>query len=252
LKPEKSKQFSFGAVFEPTKALTVSLDYWNVEKTDQIGVIAVESLLSTPALMSRFGSRIKRGADGFILYVETPVDNLGDLKTSGIDLDIRGRLDFGSTGRLNLGLAGTYVLNYDAQKYSGGDFGSFAGTGGDGSVPPVPRWQHTASAEWVTGDTAITLEQVYTRGWTESASSVNYNIGVDAPYNVKDSLRYNMSVAYKGIKDVTARFGIRNLFDQEPPFTASSSYGSHAAGYAASFTDPRGRFFYVNLGYQFK
>jgi hypothetical protein len=32
----------------------------------------------------------------------------------------------------------------------------------------------------------------------------------------------------------------------------SSSYGSHAAGYAASFADPRGRFFYASLGYQFK
>jgi iron complex outermembrane receptor protein len=31
-----------------------------------------------------------------------------------------------------------------------------------------------------------------------------------------------------------------------------SSFGSHAAGYAASFTDPRGRFFYVNVGYRFK
>jgi iron complex outermembrane receptor protein len=252
LKPEKSKQFSFGAVFEPSKSLTIALDYWNVEKTDQIGVIAAESLLATPVLLSRFGNRVKRGSDGFILYVETPVDNLGNLKTSGIDLDIRGRIDFGGAGRLNLGLAGTYVLAYDAQKYAGGEFGSFVGTGGDGSVPPVPRWQHTASAEWVSGTTAFTLEQVYTRGWTESAASVAANIGVDAPYNVKDSIRYNVSAAYKGIKNVTARVGIRNLLDTEPPFTASSSYGSHAAGYAASFTDPRGRFFYVNLGYQFK
>lgn len=252
LKPEKSKQFSFGAVFEPSKALTVSVDYWNIEKNDQIGVITVESLLQTPALMTRFGSRIKRGADGYILYVETPVDNLGNLKTSGIDLDVRGRVNLGSSGRLNLGLAGSYVLNYDSQKYSGGEYGSFAGTGGDGSVPPVPRWQHTASAEWVTGAYAFGVEQVYTRGWTESASSVNYNIGVDTTYQVKDSVRYNLSVAYKGVKDVTARFGVRNLFNTEPPFTASSSYGSHAAGYAASFSDPRGRFFYANLSYQFK
>ena len=99
---------------------------------------------------------------------------------------------------------------------------------------------------------AIGLEQVYTAGWTESAASVNYNIGVDAPHQVKASTRYNLSLAYKGIKDVTARIGVRNLFDTEPPFTASSSYGSHAAGYAASFTDPRGRFFYANLSYQFK
>jgi iron complex outermembrane receptor protein len=54
------------------------------------------------------------------------------------------------------------------------------------------------------------------------------------------------------VKNLTVRVGVRNLFDKEPPFTASSSYGSHAAGYAASFADPRGRFFYASLGYQFK
>jgi len=48
------------------------------------------------------------------------------------------------------------------------------------------------------------------------------------------------------------RLGVRNLFDEEPPFTAVASYGSHATGYAASFADPRGRFYYASLSYQFK
>ena len=59
-------------------------------------------------------------------------------------------------------------------------------------------------------------------------------------------------MAYRGIKGMTARLGVRNLLDTAPPFTASASYGSHATGYAASFTDPRGRFFYASLAYQFK
>ena len=252
LKPEKSQQFSVGMVFEPAKNLTMSVDYWDIKKTDRIGVIAAETLLSTPALSSRFATRIKRGADGFILFVETPVDNLGDLKTSGLDLDIRGSVDMGGAGRLNLGLAGTYLLNFDAQKFNGDSYLSLAGTGGDGSVPPSPKWQHTASAEWIKGDVGVTLEHVYTQGWTESAASVNANIFVDTEYQVKNSSRFNVAVAYKGIKNVTARFGVRNVFDTEPPFTASSSYGSHAAGYAASFSDPRGRFIYANVGYQFK
>jgi len=252
LKPEKSRQFSAGMVFEPAPSISVSLDYWNIEKKDQIGVIAADTLLTTPALVSRFGSRIKRGADGFILFVETPVDNLGDLKTSGIDVDVRGRLDLGSGGRLNLGWAGTYVAKYDAQKYAGGAFGHFVATGGDGSVPPIPRWQHTASAEWVYGSYSMTLEHVLTSGWTESAASVAANIGVEEAHKVSDSSRFNLSMTYKGIKNLTARLGVKNLFDKEPPYVASSSFGSHAAGYAASFTDPRGRFFYGSLSYQFK
>ena len=147
---------------------------------------------------------------------------------------------------------GTYVASYDAQKYAGSSYGSFVGTGGDGSVPPVPRWHHTASAEWQYSALSLTLEHVYTRSWAELASSVGANIGVEVAHRVSNSDRFNAAMAYKEIKNVTLRLGIRNLFDAEPPYVASSSYGSHAAGYAASFTDPRGRFWYGSLGYQFK
>jgi iron complex outermembrane receptor protein len=253
LKPETSRQFSAGLVFEPAKEVSLTLDYWNINKKDTIGVIAADNLLTTPDLLKKFGSRVKRNAAGFILFVETPVDNLGDLKMSGFDVDVRGRLALSEgSGRINLGLAGSYVANYDAQKYTGGPTGKFAGTGGDSSIAPVPRWQHTLSAEWQYNAVSFMVENVYTRGWTESAASVGANVGVEVAHRVSNSDRFNMSAAYKGIKNVTARLGVRNVFDAEPPYTASSSYGSHAAGYAASFTDPRGRFWYGSLAYQFK
>ncbi|MDC8770159.1 TonB-dependent receptor [Roseateles albus] len=253
LKPETSKQFTAGLVFEPAKEVSLTLDYWNINKKDTIGVIAADTLLTTPDLLKKFGSRVKRNAAGFILFVETPVDNLGDLKMSGFDVDVRGRIALSEgSGRINLGLAGSYVANYDAQKYTGGATGKFAGTGGDSTIAPVPRWQHTLSAEWQYSAFSFMVENVYTRGWTESAASVGANVGVEVAHRVSNSDRFNMSAAYKGIKNVTARLGIRNVFDSEPPYTASSSYGSHAAGYAASFTDPRGRFWYGSLAYQFK
>jgi iron complex outermembrane receptor protein len=98
----------------------------------------------------------------------------------------------------------------------------------------------------------VALQNVFVKGWTESAELVDANIGVHQAYRVKDSSRWNLSGIFTGLKDVTVRVGVRNLFDEDPPFTAVSSYGSHAAGYAASFTDPRGRFYYASLGYQFK
>lgn len=252
LKPEKSRQFSFGTVFEPSKALSITLDYWHVEKKDQIGVIAANTLLEKPELRTRFASRVKRNAEGFILYVETPVDNLGNLKTSGVDMDVRGRLSLGEGGNLNLGWAGTYVAKYDAQKFSGDKYQGFAGTGGDGSVAPVPRWQHTATAEWQYKDVSFVVEHTHVRGWMESKESVNANIYVEEPHQVQNADRINLSAAYKGFKGLTLRLGVKNLGDEEPPYVASSSFGSHAAGYAASFTDPRGRFWYATAAYQFK
>jgi len=253
LKPEKSRQFSVGLVLEPVKWISASLDYWNIQKKDQISVITGDAILTDPALLAKFGGRIHRTADGFLSYIDTPVENLGDLKTSGIDIDITTRWNLESLGKLTASVNGTYVDTFKRQAYADGPFTDYAGTAGDGgSVQPHPRWQHTVSFDLQQGVWGVALQNVFVKGWTESAELVNANIGVNAPYHVKDSSRWNLSGIFTGLKDVTVRVGVRNLFDEDPPFTAVSSYGSHAAGYAASFTDPRGRFYYASLGYQFK
>jgi iron complex outermembrane receptor protein len=66
------------------------------------------------------------------------------------------------------------------------------------------------------------------------------------------SSTWNTAVTYSGLKNLKLTLGARNLLDTKPPFAASSSYGSHAAGFAGSFSDPRGRFWYVSGTYQFK
>ena len=42
LKPERSRQFSLGAVLEPQRGMNISVDYWNIKKTDLISTIGVD------------------------------------------------------------------------------------------------------------------------------------------------------------------------------------------------------------------
>ena len=253
LKAEKSRQFSAGIVLEPAKWLSTSIDWWRIEKRDQISVITGDAILTDPALLAKFGNRIHRTADGFISYIDTPVENLGDLHTAGIDLDVTTRWVLPDVGKLTVALNGTYVDTWKRQAYKDDKFTSYAGTAGDGgSVQPHPRWQHSFSIDLQRDTWGATLENVFVKGWTESADLVDSNVGVHQEYRVKDSSRWNLSGLYTGLKGFSFRLGIRNLFDDEPPFTAVSSFGSHATGYAASFTDPRGRFYYASATYQFK
>lgn len=253
LKPEKSRQYSLGVLFEPAPWASAGLDYWNIRKKDQISVITGDAILTDPVLLSNFGSRVHRTADRFISFIDTPVENLGELRTAGWDFDAKARWDVPEVGRMTLGLAGTYISKWERQAYRGGPFTSYLGTAGDGgSVQPIPRWQHTLALDLQNGPWGATLENVFVRGWTESATLVEANVNVRKEHRVRDSERWNVSANYSGFKDLNLRFGIRNLFGEEPPFTAVSSFGSHAAGYAASFTDPRDRFFYVVAGYRFK
>ncbi|MFG6415139.1 TonB-dependent receptor plug domain-containing protein [Roseateles sp. DC23W] len=251
LKAEKSRQFAFGTVFEPVRDLSIALDYWNIEKRDQIGVISGDTLMTGNGLYDKYKSRVRRSPTGYIAYIETPVENLGKLKTSGIDFDIRSAFALGAMGRLGVGFAATRTLKFEQQNGRDEPFTDYLGKSLGGN-PPVPEWQHTLSFDWTLGSWNLALENVFTKGWQESAAVVNTNLGVDAPYNVKDTSRWNLSVSYRGIKDLRLTLGARNAFDQDPPFVASSSYGSHAAGFAGSFADPRGRFIYGSVSYQFK
>ena len=252
LKPEKSRQVSAGIVLEPMKDLSASLDYWEISKSNQIDSIGGDAMLTDAALYARYKSRIRRTADGFISYIETPVDNLGGLRTAGIDLNVKAAWTLAGLGRLGLELDGTYITRWTRQNGKDGPYVSYLGTAGDGAtVQPVPRWQHTLVFDWTSGAWGARLENQFVKGWTEPAALVDANIGVATDYHVKNSDRWNLSGAYTGVKNLTLRLGVKNLFDSAPPFTASSSYGSHAAGYAASFTDPRGRNYYAAASYKF-
>ena len=252
LKAEKSRQFALGAVFEPMRDLSIAIDYWNIQKKDQIGLISGDTLMAEPGLYDKYKTRVKRSpTTGFISYIETPVENLGELKTSGIDIDVRSAFAMGSLGRLGVGFAATRTLKYSLQNGKDLPFTDYVGKSLGGN-PPVPEWQHTLSFDWTLGSWNVALENVFTKGWQESAAVVNTNLGVNAPYDVKDTSRWNLAVSYRGFKNLRLALGARNAFDQDPPFVASSSYGSHAAGFAGSFADPRGRFIYGTATYQFK
>jgi outer membrane receptor protein involved in Fe transport len=58
---------------------------------------------------------------------------------------------------------------------------------------------------------------------------------------------WDVQAGYSGVRNLTVTFGIKNLFDRNPPFTNSSFNG-----YDPAYADPRGRTLYTRLGYAFK
>ncbi|HTS86000.1 MAG TPA: TonB-dependent receptor, partial [Usitatibacter sp.] len=92
LKPETSTQWSAGFVWEPTNASSIAIDYWAIDKNDTIGSITADTILANPddlTLYNRYIDRFHRSASGITLYVDQPLENLGELKTSGFDVDAR-------------------------------------------------------------------------------------------------------------------------------------------------------------------
>jgi iron complex outermembrane receptor protein len=252
LKPEKSRQWAIGLVTDPLPWLNATLDYWQIEKKDQIGQVGGDAIMTNPDLYVLYNSRIVRGSDGFITYIDQPVENLGGLRTAGIDVSLRTRWSLGAAGRFGLEFDATHLTKWEQQTGKGQPYLDYVGTAGDGAgVQPVPEFQYTLAGDWQWGNFGVRLENMFIKGWTESAGLVEANVGVAEAHKVKDSSIFNLQASYTGFSHLVLRLGVRNLFDEEPPFTAVSSYGSHAAGFAGSFSDPRGRFYYASATYKF-
>ena len=245
LKPETSTQWSAGFVFEPTTMLSFALDYWNIEKKDAIGSVTADAILANPndlTLYHQFIDRFHRSPAGTTLFVDQPLENLGDLKTAGWDIDARLRFPL-TNGRVTASFMGTYVTKYEQQL--GPDFPvvSFLGNSFNGGNA-YPRWQHVAAIDYERGPWLATLEQTYTSGWTEAFLA-------GGTHEIPSTSRINTALTYSGIRHIKLKLGIRNLLDDLPPYTDVSSNGSHAAGWANAVADPRGRFWYTVLTYSF-
>jgi iron complex outermembrane receptor protein len=59
-------------------------------------------------------------------------------------------------------------------------------------------------------------------------------------------------VSYRGIRNTTLLFGIKNLFDNDPPFSNAQDTNTGAgSSWEPRVADPRGRSFQVGVEYKF-
>jgi iron complex outermembrane receptor protein len=245
LKPEKSKQFSFGVVLEPVANFTTTIDYWNLEKTDAI--IAPEgSYFADPAGNAAY---IKRdasylpGVPGPIMEIDSRLRNIGSLKTSGVDISADWRLPTTAMGKFGVSVNGTYIIDYSTNEGAGAKDVSAVDKFANDQV--VQRWRHTLTLNYDTGPWGATLQQTFYKGYEDQ----NPNPDGSARY-VENYTLWNLTGTYAPSKAWKIRAGVKNLLDTNPP--RSNQIYSFLAGYDSNYTDPRGRSYFVNAGYSFK
>jgi iron complex outermembrane receptor protein len=247
LKPEKSKQFSLGAVFEPRTGLNFSIDYWNIQKKNVISTLGEQVIVENPDKYN--GRYIERDVDGFITNIILQKENQGRLKTSGIDLGVELRGQKGDYGRFGLGVSGTYILKYDRQFGPQEPFRSNLGVFLNDQV--IQRWRHRISVDWDYGAFGLTLANQYSSGYTDQNTTYDPVTDTRLPSRkVKSYSLWDLSGSWNATKDLKLRAGIQNLLDTPPPFSNQAYY--FLATYDPTYTDPRGRTFYMSASYSFK
>lgn len=246
LKPERSRQFSAGLVLEPSQHWTFSLDYWNIKRTDLISEIGDDVILAN---LSKYGDLVHRDEDNEIDYIELRKENRGAQKASGLDLtaDLHGVKT--AWGRFGGHLSGTWVLDSKIQTSPGDAYISNLNAFVTDGV--VQRWRHTVTLDWDSGPYSASLSNTYSSGYDDQNSAINTDDGSVVKANrVKAYSLWDMSGAYAVSKQFKLRAGIQNLFNTSPPYSNQAYY--FLSGYDPTYTDPRGRRFYVTASYSFK
>jgi iron complex outermembrane receptor protein len=239
LKPEKSRQYALGVVFEPRRGVSLNVDYWNIEKSDLISTLGVDVILGN---LTKYGSLVHRDEDNVIESIDLVKANRGKQRISGLDLGLSLTQLKTGIGQLDLRLNGTLTLKSEQQTGNGDPFVSNLGVFINDGV--VQRWRHTVSVDWEQGPFSATLSNSYLQGYDDQ-----HIIGKPDRKVAAYSL-WNLSAGWEVSKSLTVRAGVQNLLDKAPPFSQQAWF--FLSGYDPSYTDTRGRFAYASLKYSFR
>jgi len=241
LSPERSRTYSAGVVFEPIQPLTVSVDYWNIRLKDQISALAEQTLFSNFQKYRNLFVYDPRGTT--LQYVLAITDNLGEVKTRGLDVSVAYRMPRTGFGNFSVNLDGTYVNKYDYQNEPGGPFTENAGRYADAT--PVFRWRHNLMFTLNQGDWTFNLANRYMSHYTDQ----NTAVAAEFFNKVGHYSTWSIAATYTGNKKAELTAGIKNLFDKEPPFT--NQVTNFQLGYDPRYTDPLGFTVYARVTYRF-
>jgi iron complex outermembrane recepter protein len=240
LTEESADSWTVGAVWSPNfgndwiDALTVSVDYYNIELTDAIATVSASLMLqqcynstgtTNPTYDPANGSCqlfTRNPLNGNILNAVSLNSNLASATTSGVDFQLDWSRDIGP-GTLSLGWIGSWLESFQTQAVKGAQFIEFTGfisntgTLGDtvGSARPEFKWLVTSDYQF--GDFKVGAR------WQHIDEMTNFN----APADKIPAIGYLDLLGSWNVNDnLVLRVNVNNVLDELPPTYAPSVQGN--------------------------
>jgi iron complex outermembrane recepter protein len=256
LKAEESTNITAGLIFEPTRNSSIGVEYFNIklENTISNGFDAFTILGD----LSKYGNLVRRGPvqptfptlPGPIVNIDQINLNSGETKLSGIDLDMRWRGEATAYGRFSASFSGTYFDRFESQNPDGSFSSEIDVVGAAGGV--ITRWRSYTTVGWQAGKWNLTFAQNYQPGYNDLPGTFeDTSDPAFKPRRVGKYVTYDAQAAWQFNRAMLLTLGVRNLTDQEPPYSNAGGQTSFQSGYDPTYGDPRGRFFYGRVNYKF-
>ena len=257
LEPETAKSYTLGVVFTPTRTLSATIDYYNIEVEDIISNLPPVTILNACLDSGLFCDLIGRDSIGTLWLPQAPgieatLINLAQAQTSGLDFAVNYTHPLGRWGGMNVNFVGTLLQEH--KKINSPLTAEYDCTGLYGNVCllPLPEWRHKLRLTWSTPwnfDLSGTWRYIDEVRFDNSNPN---NIGSPPPIDakLKEQNYFDIAASWAVTRQLTIRGGINNLFDEEPPLTSQVGTTGSGNTYPQAY-DAFGRRVFMSATYKF-
>ncbi len=280
LKPETTKSFTLGTVLQATALWSVSFDYWNIHRKNEIGTKSVQDILTAessqaPGVVTRQTSfvndptfshdptgltdqqiRDKYGVvagDYYLTAIDGSFQNLFQTKTDGVDIGLKGSVPT-AFGDFGFEIDSTYTHSYRAFSPTLNGFGdNLAGR------YSYPKFVANTTVSYKVGNFDQSLRYVFNSSTAlkEDFDDTTWDSDGCAAKNLSPSEcrihtyhRVDYNITYTGVKNLSLSLFIGNLFQHRPPVDFRS-FGAPSGVIPISNEDASGRTGKIVLSYKF-
>jgi outer membrane receptor protein involved in Fe transport len=242
------------------------VDFFDIKVEDVISTIAPSLAVNQCVFSGQYCNLINRAPRSGALWVNggfvtATNQNLGSLKTSGVDLAVNYNYNLGKWGGLGVNFLGTWVDKLETEPIPG--LGSYdcAGLYGATCGTPIPQWRHKLRFVWSSPyalDAAVTWRHMDSVSLDTDSSNPLLNgpfIGT-RPKGEELGARDYMDIAFTWNfwKQASLRFGVNNVFDRDPPLCDGTNVCGPAFGNGNTYPqvyDSLGRKFFTGVTVNF-
>ncbi|WP_133406134.1 TonB-dependent receptor plug domain-containing protein [Parashewanella tropica] len=238
LKPEESKSYNLGLIYNLTDQIDFSIDYYNYQieniiDSDTQHVLSTEGL--DPKVVKRTPTSIPNDP-GEIVSINDSFRNIGDLDTSGIDFNANYLFETGA-GDFKVSYTLNYILEFEERRKGQvrkevGDF-------------DLPQFRARINTDWSYNDLKANLAINHIGSFKQHSSVRKQKDGTTLK-DVDAMITIDTAVSYFGIENTVLTLGATNLFNEKPPFVYNEFMG-----FSTDTHSGQGRFWYVNASYKF-
>ena len=270
LEPERSKSYTLGAIFSPLSNVSVTADYWEIRRRDQIDRFSAQQVIQNEFTPNYIGGSLIRSAVPASFLIDAngnpipgtgPIEtttrrflNLGETRVSGYDLNLASRFQVAG-GALRVNANATWIRKYLYQLEKGGEFVDGAG---NFYLFETPKLRGNATVGFTkAGQFDVFARYNYQGGWDYGDPTVangcylgptSLTLAFLGRCQVRAWTTVDIGADYREIKNTRISLVVRNIENKRAPYDPNQT----TLGFNPTYHNPLGSNFSMNVTYSFK